>query len=98
MNSLLDNAKIYNTNKWEEDVNLRRKLNDNELSTFTSAEIRENDYGKAVCFHLREAGKCIFVPLSSESSRIVGEDIELNDIQVITLKKTGEKDIIRIMC
>lgn len=97
MSSILDSARIYNENKWEEKE--RRNLSEGEKNSFSKAEVRENDFGKSVCFHLKaKPGSVIFMPLSNESSRVVGEEVALDEIEVVTLKKVGEKDIERIMC
>lgn len=79
--------------KWS--VKEARKFTAEEISQVESAYVVPSQYGNSVCFMMVGGGKT-FIPLSQNSSKSVGEEIDLSDAQILTLEKSGEADIWRI--
>ena len=76
-------------------VKSSRKFNDAEINSVSSAVVVSSKYGNSVCFFMKSGGRT-YIPLSSDSTKGVGEAINLAECEVITLAKSGECDIIRI--
>ena len=93
----------------ESDDNANYEVNDGawiqtELRNFTAEEINSvsfaqvvsSQYGKSVCFYLKEGGQC-YIPLDNKSDISVGEIINLSIAKIKTLSKRGEDDILRVV-
>lgn len=79
--------------KWTEKS--RRSFTNEEINAVDSAVVVASQYGNSVCFTMVGGGQT-FIPLSQNSSLGVGEPVNIRDAQLITLKKAGESDIMRI--
>ena len=66
-----------------------------EINKITSATVVSSQYGNSVCFMMVGGGRT-FIPLSQNSSKAVGDTIDLSKAQLLTLAKDGEKDIYRL--
>lgn len=82
---------MYNTNKWEEVE--RREFTEQEKKQVKEAYVVDSDFGDSVCFTMVNGMKS-FIPLSNTSSLSVGEVVDLENAQIITLKKEGEANTI----
>lgn len=82
--------------KWSK-VGADRAFTAEEINAVESAEIVASQYGNSVkfCFTNGEIG---FIPLSNDSSKSVGDSVDLNTAKIRTLSKPGEADITRIVC
>lgn len=82
--------------KWSQ-VGADRAFSDEEIAAVDSAEVVASQYGNSVkfCFTNGEIG---FIPLSNDSSKSVGDSVDLNTAKIRTLSKPGEADITRIVC
>lgn len=92
MSTLFSNVKIYAGN-WS--VKSTEKLTEAEKGAIKSAVTTMSDYGVSVCFFLNKGGQ-FYRPLSRDCDMGVGEIVDLDKIEVITLQKEGEADIIRV--
>lgn len=81
--------------KWS--VKATRKFTAEEINAVSSAEVVPSQFGNSVCFHMIGGGMT-FIPLSSDSSKSVGDSVDLNAASIITLEKSGEADITRVSC
>lgn len=79
--------------KWSEKS--RRAFSAEEVNAISNAVVVNSNYGLSVCFMMKSGGQT-FIPLSSNSSKGVGESVDLNSASLITLQKDGEADIIRV--
>ena len=91
-------ANIFNdlrkyAGKWQ--VKSSRNFSSEEIADVEKAEVVESNYGASVCFYLK-SGDVSFMPLSSTSSKGIGEEINLEEAKVVTLSKAGESDIMRV--
>jgi len=66
-----------------------------EIALVDKAEVVESQYGLSVCFFLKAGGQS-YIPLDQNSSAAIGDTIDLNKAQVVTLCKQGENDIYRV--
>lgn len=66
-----------------------------EQNAVSSAKVVTSQYGNSVCFMMVGGGQT-FIPLSQNSSKAVGDTIDLSKAQLLTLAKDGEENIYRI--
>ena len=92
MSSIFEKLNIY-ASKWA--LTSSRSFSSEELSVVKSAVVVDSDYGKSVCFFMKSGGKT-YLPLSTESSLVAGEEVDLSTAKIITLSKSGESDIMRV--
>ena len=92
MSSIFDKLNIY-ASKWA--LKSSRPFSSEELEVVKSAVVVDSDYGKSVCFFMKAGGRT-YLPLSTESSLEVGEEVVLSTAKIITLSKSGESDIMRV--
>ena len=79
--------------KWE--VVSSRNFSAEEQQEVHSARVVPSQYGNSVCF-MMVGGSQTFIPLSQNSSKTVGETIDLSKAKLLTLSKEGEADIYRV--
>ena len=79
--------------KWS--VVASRAFSVEEQSAVTSATVVLSQYGNSVCFMMVGGGQT-FIPLSTNSSKAVGDTIDLSKAKLLTLAKDGEEDIYRV--
>lgn len=79
--------------KWS--VKSSRAFNADEVSAVKQAVVVPSQYGNSVMFTLIAGGQT-YIPLSSDSSLTVGEFVDLEKAQLLTLSKEGESDILRV--
>ena len=79
--------------KWS--VTGQRNFSQEEKNAVVNAEVVESEYGNSVCFFMVGGGKT-YIPLSNDSTLGVGESVDLDKAQLLTLSKSGENDIVRV--
>ena len=79
--------------KWS--VKETRNFTQEEIAAVERNEIVASQYGNSVCFYMADGGMT-FIPLSTNSTKGVGESIDLSKAKLLTLSKTGEDDILRV--
>lgn len=92
MSNIFASLRTY-AGKWSEKS--RRAFSAEEVNAVSSAVVVNSNYGLSVCFMMKSGGQT-FIPLSSTSSKGVGESVDLNSASLITLGKSGETDILRV--
>ena len=90
--NLFSGLRVYG-GKWAEKAS--RKFTQDELALVTKAQVVESQYGNSCCFFMAN-GTTMYVPMSTDSKSGVGDIINLNEAEIVTLEKVGEKDIQRI--
>lgn len=90
--NLFSGLRVYG-GKWAEKAS--RKFTQDELALVTKAQVVESQYGNSCCFFMAN-GTTMYVPMSTDSKSGVGDIINLNEAEIVTLEKAGEKDIQRI--
>ena len=60
------------------------------------ATVEDSMYGTSVCFFMKSGGRT-YVPLSRDCDLPVGTQVNLDTVKVLTLQKSGESDIQRIV-
>lgn len=79
--------------KWN--VSDSRNFSQEEIAAVERNEIVASQYGNSVCFYM-VGGGMTFIPLSTNSTKGVGESIDLTKAKLLTLSKSGEDDILRV--
>lgn len=94
MTNLFESGKltIYG-DSWR--VSARRAFNDGEKNAVSKATVVNSEYGYSVCFMLKRGGKS-YIPLSNTSSLGVGDEVDMNTAQLLTLSREGDNDIMRV--
>ena len=90
--NLFSSLRVYG-GKWAEKSS--RKFTQDELALVTKAQVVESQYGNSCCFFMAN-GTTMYVPMSTDAKSGVGDVINLNEAEIVTLEKAGEKDIQRI--
>ena len=86
--------KIY-AGKWS--VKETRDFTPEEVAAVSSASVVASEYGNSVCFMMKNGGMT-FIPLSQDSTKGIGESVNVAECKLITLCKEGEPDIVRVFC
>lgn len=79
--------------KWQ--LKSTRPFSADEINSVKNAVVVESQYGSSVCFFMKSGGQK-YIPLSTDSTAGIGEEIDLNKAEVLTLGKDGELDINRV--
>jgi hypothetical protein len=81
--------------KWM--VKATRAFTSDEISAVEKATVVDSQYGQSVCFMMKGGGQT-YIPLDQNSSKAVGDEINLNEASLVTLGRQGEADIYRVSC
>lgn len=92
MNNIFQNLRVY-AGKWA--VKASRKFTNEEISAVDHACVVDSQYGMSVCFFMKSGGQT-FIPLSTNSTLALGDDVDLSKASLLTLERTGDADIYRI--
>lgn len=92
MMNLFSNLQVYG-GKWN--VKSSRNFSKEELDLVEKAQVVDSQYGCSCCFFMKN-GTNMYVPMSNDSKSGVGDIINLQEAEIITLEKPGENDITRI--
>ena len=65
-----------------------RDFDEEELSQVKSARVVASQYGKSVCFFMKD-GCQKYIPVSRDSNVSVGDEINLSEVKILTLEKDG---------
>lgn len=90
--NLFSNRKIYG-GRWS--VKSSRMLSQEEKNLVFKAQVVDSQYGNSCCFFMKN-GTSIYVPMSTDAASGVGDLVNLDSLEVVTLEKPGEMDIERI--
>ena len=92
MANIFSSLRVY-AGKWN--LKSSRAFSPEEVAAVASAVVVASQYGNSVCFTMVGGGQT-FIPLSNNSSKTVGESINLASAKLLTLEKSGESDIFRV--
>jgi hypothetical protein len=90
--NIFSSLRVY-AGKWM--LKASRAFTAEEQAAVKSATVVASQYGNSVCFMMVGGGQT-FIPLSQNSSKTVGESIDLSTAKLLTLGKDGEADIFRV--
>lgn len=90
--SIFSSLREY-ASKWN--VKAKRAFSEEEKAEVSSATVVPSQFGSSVCFYMKAGGQK-YIPLSNTSKAQVGQSINLDNAQLITLGKSGEEDIVRV--
>ena len=90
--NIFNAIKVY-AGKWQ--VKNTRNFTQEEIDAVQSASVVDSQYGLSVCFILRSGGQS-YIPLDQNSTKSVGDSIDLSKAQLITLGREGDADIMRV--
>ena len=93
MSKSILSGKIY-AGSWN--LESTENLSQEELKAFEKATVVESMYGLSCCF-LMHSGEKIYVPMATQSGAKAGDTLDLHTMKKLTLSKSGEEDILRIM-
>lgn len=90
--NIFSNLKVYG-GKWS--VKSSRTFSQEELALVEKAQVVESQYGSSCCFFMKN-GTTMFIPMSQDAKSDVGDMVDLQTAEILTLEKQGEVDITRI--
>lgn len=90
--NIFNNLQVY-AGKWS--VKSTRAFDKEEIASVKQAVVVPSQYGNSVMFTMVAGGQT-YIPLASDATVGVGEIIDLNKAQLLTLSKDGESDIVRV--
>lgn len=90
--SIFNSLKVY-AGKWS--VKSTRNFEAEEIAAVEHAVVVPSEYGNSVQFFMKNGG-LTYIPLDQNSTLGVGEVVDLQKAEIVTLCKSGEADIFRI--
>lgn len=81
--------------KWT--VKESRNFTQEEIDAVSSCSIVDSQFGRSVCFFMKGGGQS-YIPLANDSTKSVGDVIDLSSAKLLTLERSGEADIYRVSC
>ena len=90
--SLFDGLQSY-AGKFEEIG--RRNFTAEEINAVARAEVKSSDYGLSCCFFMK-SGVRKYIPMSTNSSYQLGDTVDMETAQVVTLHRDGDGNILRV--
>ena len=79
--------------KWR--VKDSRSFTADEIAAVDQATVVDSQYGMSVCFFMKSGGQT-YIPLDMNSSKSVGDNVDLSTAKLLTLERQGEADIYRV--
>lgn len=74
-----------------------RNFTAEEINAVESASVVASQYGSSVCFHM-VGGGVKFIPMSNNSTKGIGETVDMKTAKLVTLSREGDGDIVRVEC
>lgn len=90
--NIFNAIRVY-AGKWQ--VKNTRNFTQEEIDAVKSASVVDSQYGLSVCFILWSGGQS-YIPLDQNSTKSVGDSVDLSKAQLITLGREGDNDIMRV--
>jgi hypothetical protein len=90
--NIFSSLRVY-AGKWA--VSNSRGFSADEIGAVANASVVDSQYGMSVCFMMKSGGQT-FIPLSTNSSLTVGDDVDLTKAKLLTLHRDGDADIYRV--
>ncbi|MBR4177124.1 MAG: hypothetical protein IKQ53_06965 [Bacteroidales bacterium] len=90
---LAKEEQIASSGKWT--IKEERNFTEEESNAVRNAIVVANQIGKSVCFYMKAGGQS-FIPLTKDSEIGVGENVIVDDLQLLTLSRVGDDDIMRV--
>lgn len=90
--NIFNSLRVY-AGKWA--VSNSRDFTADEIDAVANASVVDSQYGMSVCFMMKSGGQT-FIPLSTNSSLALGDDVDLTKAKLLTLHRDGDADIYRV--
>ena len=90
--NIFSKLQVY-AGKWN--LKSSRKFEAEEIAAVSKDEVVSSQYSNSVCFFMKGGGQS-YIPLSNDSNLTVGDTVNLNSAELLTLEKDGESDIVRV--
>lgn len=90
--NIFSSLRVY-AGKWA--VSNSRGFSQDEIEAVDHASVVDSQYGNSVCFFMKSGGQT-FIPLSTNSTLGLGDDVDLAKAKLLTLHREGDADIYRV--
>ena len=90
--NIFSSLRVY-AGKWA--VKASRAFSEDEINAVDHASVVDSQYGNSVCFFMKSGGQT-FIPLSTNSTLSLGDDVDLSKAKLLTLGREGDADIYRV--
>lgn len=90
--NIFDSLTMY-AGKWS--VKNSRKFTAEEKAMVADAKVVSSQYGLSVCFFMKN-GSQGYIPLSNDSNLTIGDSVDMEKADLLTLGRPGDADIQRV--
>lgn len=90
--NIFDSLTMY-AGKWS--VKNSRNFSSEEKAMVSEAKVVSSQYGLSVCFFMKN-GSQGYIPLSNDSSLGIGDSVDMEKAELLTLSRPGDADIQRV--
>lgn len=90
--NIFSSLRVY-AGKWA--VKATRSFSQDEIEAVDHAQVVDSQFGSSVCFFMKAGGQT-FIPLSTNSTLGLGDDVDLSKAKLLTLGREGDADIYRV--
>jgi hypothetical protein len=90
--NIFQNLRVY-SGKWM--VKASRSFTQDEINAVDHATVVNSQYGNSVCFFMKGGGQT-FIPLATDSTLGIGDNVDLSKASLLTLERAGDADIYRV--
>ena len=90
--NIFSSLRVY-AGKWA--VSNSRSFAQEEIDAVDHASVVDSQYGSSVCFFMKGGGQT-FIPLSTNSTLGLGDEVDLSKAKLLTLHRDGDADIYRV--
>jgi hypothetical protein len=90
--NIFGSLRVY-AGKWM--VKASRSFTQEEIDAVDHASVVDSQFGSSVCFFMKGGGQT-FIPLSTNSTLGIGDNVDLSKASLLTLERAGDADIYRV--
>ena len=90
--SILGGLEVYR-GKYEESG--RTNFSSEDISAVANAKVVNSKYGLSACFFMKSGGTT-YIPLAEGVVATAGDNVPMEEVEVLTLSRAGDNDILRL--
>ena len=90
--SIIGGLEVYR-GKYEESA--RTNFSAEDISAVANARVVDSKYGLSACFFMKSGGTT-YIPLAEGVIATAGDNVPMEEVEVLTLSRAGDNDILRL--
>lgn len=91
--NILNSLKTFGQNSWA--LKSTSTFSAEDIASTNKAVVVDSQFGPSVCFFLK-SGLMSYIPVARDSTLAIGQEVDLTKVEVLTLGREGEADILRV--